>query len=96
MTPCSNCRTTASHTNTVGCCTGCGRAFSGIGAFDAHQVGPRDERGRLTCLDPETAVSGKGVPLFAPRRRRAGEPPVWGSYSDPAERERWLSKVRAS
>lgn len=36
-TPCRHCHTTVRHTDTVGCCSGCGCAFSGLTAFDAHQ-----------------------------------------------------------
>lgn len=89
-TPCPNCRTTVTHNDTTGCCTGCGRCFSGIHTFDAHQVGPRDERGRLTCLDPETARHESGRLLFEESRKtKPGEPSVWRQWSDPAASKWW-------
>jgi hypothetical protein len=89
-TPCPNCRTTVTHNDTTGCCTGCGRCFSGIHTFDAHQVGPRDERGRLTCLDPETARHESGRLLFEESRKtKPGEPSVWRQWSDPAAGKWW-------
>ena len=65
-TPCGNCGTLWRHTDRIGCCSACHRAFSGISAFDAHQVGPRDVHGRLTCLDPEAAI-------YPPGHRRYGQ-----------------------
>lgn len=67
LTPCGSCKTYWTHGATVGCCGACHRAFKGLEAFQDHQVGPRDERGRLTCLDPATAT-------YAQDLRRAGEP----------------------
>ncbi len=96
MTPCPNCRTSVSHGNTIGCCTACGRCFSGLAAFEAHQVGPRDERGRLTCLDPEAARHESGRLLFEEScKTKPGEPSVWRQWSDPAKAA-WVDKVRAS
>ena len=95
-TPCPNCRTTVAHNDVTGCCTGCGRAFSGLTAFDAHQVGPRDERGRSTCLDPEASLHPSGRPLFVTSSKsKTGEPSVWRQWSDPAKAA-WVDKVRAS
>ena len=90
MTPCPNCRTSANHGNTIGCCTACGRCFASLSAFEAHQVGPRDERGRLTCLDPATALHPSGRPLFAQSNKsKPGEPSVWRQWSDPAAGKWW-------
>ena len=65
--PCSNCGTTWRHSDRIGCCSGCRQAFAGLAAFDAHQVGPRDEHGRKACVDAETAIYPQGHPRYEQR-----------------------------
>ena len=62
-TPCRHCHTTVRHTDTVGCCSGCSAAFSGLTAFDAHQS--RGDDGRTICADPYTATDRKGRAVLA-------------------------------
>ena len=64
---CGNCGTLWRHTDRVGCCSGCKQAFASLSAFDAHQIGPRNEAGRLTCLNAATATYSD------PDGRRYGE-----------------------
>lgn len=63
--PCRHCGTTYSHTDTTGCCSGCGRIFSGLAAFERHRV-------NLRCRDVETAVRMDGSPLFSVKRSDKG------------------------
>lgn len=80
-TPCRHCHTTVRHTDTVGCCSGCGCAFSGLTAFDAHQS--RGDDGRTLCTDPATALDRKGRQRYQESAKgRPGEPPVWALRSD--------------
>lgn len=83
-TPCPNCKTTVSHGSQTGCCSGCGRCFSGLGAFEAHQSGHcrpgcTCAGGKLlTCLDPEASLDKDGKPRFSrSHKSKPGEPPVW-------------------
>lgn len=47
-TPCPHCRSTAKHTDRIGCCSGCKVLFTSMSAFDAHR--------RVTyCLTPAEA-----------------------------------------
>lgn len=87
---CHNCRTTLRHNDIVGCCAHCRRCFSGQGAFDAHQVGPRGPSGHLRCLDPDQTFKADGSPKFAvSHKSKPGEPPVWSLASSG---ERWWEK----
>jgi len=91
---CPNCHTSVSHGNTVGCCTACGRCFSGLSAFEAHQVGPRNARGLLICVDPETARHERGHLLFGESSRsKPGEPTIWRLWTDPSVPS-WWEKAR--
>lgn len=60
------------------CCAGCGRAFSGMEAFDAHRV--TLDSGRRGCVDPGGLLR-HGEPRFIARETRgqSGTVPVWGS-----------------
>ena len=44
--PCPHCKSTARHTDRIGCCSGCKVLFTSMTAFDHHR--------RVTyCLDPQ-------------------------------------------
>jgi hypothetical protein len=58
---CHNCTTDRIHTDTYGCCGGCGQAFIGITAFDMHFAGDGEERG---CVDPATLIRRNGNPML--------------------------------
>jgi hypothetical protein len=61
-------------------CSGCGRVFTGITAFDRHQ---RWAQGKLTCLDPAT---------LGMERKRDGK---WG-YPAPAKLPHFADSVNFS
>ena len=99
--PCGNCGTTWPHSDRVGCCSACGRAFAGLAAFDAHQVGPRDERGRLRCVDPGTAIYPPGHRRYPDRVFRLSNPDrsdgkgqLWGLTPSESQAA-WHAKQRA-
>lgn len=58
MSGCRNCGVEQKHTDRLGCCSGCGRAFIGLGAFDTHFT--RAEDGSPICQDPATVRRWKG------------------------------------
>lgn len=100
---CGNCGTTWRHSDRVGCCSACKQTFASLGAFDAHQVGPRNEQGRLTCLNAATATysdpDGKryGQRVFSPSQvaRQALNGPLWGLASTAAGRAYFESRRKA-
>lgn len=89
MTACSNCGSTRTHSDRVGCCTGCRRLFVGIRAFDRHRSWTSGE-GR--CLDPATATTANGGPIFDADDTGHGAPAYRLSRSD-AERGRLAARL---
>ena len=85
----SCCNTTYTHNDTVGCCGKCGNVFSGTKAFEAHQVGPRDEQGVLACVDPanhfRTQKNDHVHPAFEVAAHR-GEKPLWRLWKSEEEK----------
>ena len=67
--PCGHCGSTYKHTDTVGCCSGCGRVFYGLTAFERHRV-------NLACRDVENAIRKDGSRLFTVKRTDKGAP-LW-------------------
>ena len=65
-TPCPHCRQTFTHGERYACCSGCGRAFVGAAAFDAHQ---RIVDNASVCLAPEGMTRKDGTALFEPLQR---------------------------
>ena len=89
MTACSNCGSTRTHSDRVGCCTGCRRLFVGIRAFDRHRSWTSGE-GR--CLDPATATTANGGPIFEADDTGHGTPAYRLSRTD-AERQRLAARL---
>lgn len=74
--PCPHCGQTFTHGERYACCSGCGQAFVGQAAFDAHQ---RVMDNSLVCLPPEGMTRKDGAPLFEPLQRsgKAGSGTFW-------------------
>lgn len=95
---CIHCRVSVPHTDTIGCCSGCGQCFASHSAFEAH-FGPRGADGYRPCRDAATATrvveGGEDVPVFAPSRHgRPGEPAVWGLWISDEQREALRLRLR--
>ncbi len=89
MTACSNCGSTRTHSDRVGCCTGCRRLFVGIRAFDRHRSWTT---GQGRCLDPATVTTANGAPIFDADDTGHGAPAYRLSRSD-AERQRLAARL---
>ena len=89
MTACSNCGSTRTHSDRVGCCTGCRRLFVGIRAFDRHRSWTT---GQGRCLDPATVTTANGAPIFDADDNGHGTPAYRLSRTD-AERPRLAARL---
>lgn len=89
MTACSNCGSTRTHSDRVGCCTGCRRLFVGIRAFDRHRSWTT---GQGRCLDPATVTTANGAPIFDADDNGHGTPAYRLSRTD-AERHRLAARL---
>jgi hypothetical protein len=89
MSACTNCGSTRTHTDRVGCCTRCRRLFIGIRAFDRHR---QWTTGQGRCLDPATATTANGTPIFETDDSGHGAP-AYRFYRTDAERQRLAARL---
>jgi hypothetical protein len=80
--PCRTCGTSKRHSDRYGCCSGCGRAFIGMTAFDAHWTGTGDDR---RCVDPASLTREDGRPVMDSQEVDGGV--AWRMYVTPEARE---------
>ena len=89
MSACTNCGSTRTHSDLVGCCSGCRHLFVGIKAFDRHR---QWTTGQGRCLDPATATTANGAPIFDGDDSGHGTPAYRLSRTD-AERQRLAERL---
>lgn len=86
--PCRNCGTTRRHSDRYGCCGGCGRAFIGLAAFDAHFVGTGEDRGCAT--DPGGLRTRSDRPILESVEVEGGH--AWRMWASAQERLDWAER----